>query len=421
MTDPYFSVVMATFNRGDHIRPSIESVLQQSFGDFELLVIGDACTDDTEAVVGAFKSSRVVWRNLKRNSGGQSGPNNDGIRRARGKWICYIGHDDIWRPDHLSQFKQAIDADTGTDFVVGGCIWHGPPGSDTDYVTGLFDTPEAAYHNLFPPSSIGHRREVVERIGGWRAPRCIPAPADCDFMLRAVHAGFRFVSTGQISVHKFAAGHRYLYYLRPDSAEQAAMLSQINRGDSAEIEWIVERSKQHGLFMTMRYVDFSKNKLGAAYAYNRRNKGLSRPGLRPLTGRVVIPQADDPRALDWHPRDEPNSRHRWSGPNPNPKILIPYTGGRTRFAVEVIAHKAAPALYSVSIGLEGTGLRHVVETSSDGSRWLVFDADLKASDATILTLRTPAMFRPSELYGNKDLRYLGIPVADIMIEPWPPG
>jgi glycosyltransferase involved in cell wall biosynthesis len=417
MTDPYFSVVMAAYNRGDRIRPSIESVLQQSFGEFELLVVGDACNDDTEAVVRAFGSPRVVWRNLKSNSGGQSGPNNDGIRCARGKWICYIGHDDVWRPDHLRHFKQASDADAAADFVVGGCIWHGPPDSDTDYVTGLFDTPDAAFYHLFPPSSIGHRRDVVERIGGWRAPRSIRAPADCDLMLRAVHAGLRFVSTGQISVHKFAAGHRYLYYLRPDCAEQAATLCQIKRGDRTRIESIVTRSKRHGLFMTMRYVDFSTHETGAAFEDNRRNKGLSRPPLRPLTGRTVIGQTDDPRALDWHPRDTPNARHRWSGPNARPKILVPYSGGRARFAIEVVAHAAVPYLYSVSILVEGTQVLHVVETRSDGSRWLVFDADLKAAEETILTLRTPAIFRPSEVYGNEDQRRLGIPMADMVIEP----
>ena len=408
---------MATFNRGGHILPTIESVLQQSFTDFELLVVGDACTDNTEAVVNAVNSSRIIWRNLERNSGGQSGPNNDGLRRARGKWICYIGHDDIWRPQHLNQFKQAIGANTAADFVVGGCIWHGPPDSDTNYVTGLFDTPEAAYHELFPPSSIGHSREVVERIGGWRAPLSIRAPADCDFMLRAVDAGFRFVSTGEISVHKFAAGHRYLSYLQPDCAEQAAMLAQIKRGDRAEMAGIVERSKQHGLFMTMRYVDFAKSKVGDHYRFNRLNKGLSRPVLRPLTGTVVIDQSDDPRALDWHPREATDARHRWSGPNPHPKLLIPYTGGRARIAIEVIAHDAAPGIYSVSIGVDGTKVPHKLETSSDGSRWLVFETNLKQAAETILTLHTPAMFRPSEIYGNEDLRHLGIPVANITVEP----
>jgi glycosyltransferase involved in cell wall biosynthesis len=417
MTNPFFSVVMATFNRGNRILPSIESVLQQGFSDFELLVVGDACTDNTEAVVNAVNDPRIIWRNLKRNSGGQSGPNNDGIGRARGKWICYIGHDDIWRPQHLGQFKQAIDADTAADFVVGGCIWHGPPDSDTNYVTGLFDTPEAAYHELFPPSSTGHRREVVERIGGWRAPRSIRAPADCDFMLRAVHAGFRFVSTGAITVHKFAAGHRYLSYLRPDCAEQAAMLAQIRRGDGAELARIIERSKQLGLFMTMRYPDFAKNKPGDHYKINRRNKGLNRPVLQDLTGTVRIQQSDDPRALDWHPRDAADARHRWSGPNPHPKILIPCTGERARISIEVVAHKAVPGIYSVSVSVDGTRVSHDLETRSDSSRWLVFETDLKPADETILTLHTPAMFRPDEIYGNEDLRRLGIPVADIIIEP----
>ena len=51
MTAPLISVVMATWGRGRHILPSIRSALGQSFRDFELLVVGDACTDETEAVV----------------------------------------------------------------------------------------------------------------------------------------------------------------------------------------------------------------------------------------------------------------------------------------------------------------------------------------------------------------------------------
>jgi glycosyltransferase involved in cell wall biosynthesis len=322
MTDPFFSVVMAAYNRSNRIRPSIESVLQQSFGDFELLVVGDACNDDTEEVVKAFASPKIVWRNLKKNSGGQSAPNNEGIRHARGQWICYIGHDDVWRPDHLHQFRQVIEADPAAEFVVGGCIYHGPPDSDTDYVTGLFDTPDAAFHHFFPPSSIAHRHDVCDRIGEWRAPRSIRAPVDCDFLLRAVHAGLRFASTGHISVHKFAAGHRYLSYLRPDCAEQIAMLRLMQNGDCEQTRRIVVRAKRHGLFMAMRYLDYSTYKTGFAFDQNRRNKGLSRPPLQPLRGRTVISQTNEPRALDWHPRETPDDRYRWSGPNPRPKILV---------------------------------------------------------------------------------------------------
>src|SRR6185437_11947979 len=101
--DPFFSVVLATYGRGRHIAPTIESVLRQAFSRLELIVVGDGCSDETEAVVGSFNSDRVSWRNLAQNCGSQSFPNNEGIRRARGPWICYIGHDDIWSPDHLAE------------------------------------------------------------------------------------------------------------------------------------------------------------------------------------------------------------------------------------------------------------------------------------------------------------------------------
>src|SRR6185436_18016378 len=99
--DPFFSIVLATYNRGAFIAPTIESVLGQTFGSFELIVVGDACDDNTGDVVRGFGSERVTWRNLAVNCGSQSAPNNEGLRHARGEWIAYIGHDDIWAPDHL--------------------------------------------------------------------------------------------------------------------------------------------------------------------------------------------------------------------------------------------------------------------------------------------------------------------------------
>src|SRR5262245_27393762 len=76
---PPFSVVMATYNRGRHILPTIQSVIQQSFQHFELLIIGDRCTDDTEAVISPFLSERIRWRNQREHKGSQSSPNNAGI------------------------------------------------------------------------------------------------------------------------------------------------------------------------------------------------------------------------------------------------------------------------------------------------------------------------------------------------------
>ena len=88
---PHVTVVIPTYNYAGVLEYSISSVLDQTFRDFELLVVGDGCTDDSERVVRSIGDARVQWVNLPRNTGHQTGPNNEGLRRARGEVIAYLG------------------------------------------------------------------------------------------------------------------------------------------------------------------------------------------------------------------------------------------------------------------------------------------------------------------------------------------
>ena len=101
---PFFSVIIATYRRGEHIRPTILSALEQSFGDFEVIVVADGC-DETANAVETFASSKISTYRLPINSGSQSAPNNFGIARARGRYVAYLGHDDVWRPEHSSPVR----------------------------------------------------------------------------------------------------------------------------------------------------------------------------------------------------------------------------------------------------------------------------------------------------------------------------
>jgi glycosyltransferase involved in cell wall biosynthesis len=417
MHRPFFSVVMAAYNRGRHIRPSIESVLGQTFTDFELLVVGDGCIDTTQEAVEEFASSKLSWRNLEQNSGSQSAPNNEGLRHARGRWICYIGHDDVWASDHLQRIREVIASHGAVDFVISGCIYYGPPESDIHFVTGMFEQPDAPLHHFFPPSATAHRRDVPDRIGSWQEPRSVKDPVDADFQLRAARAGLRFRSTGAVTVHKFAAGHRYLSYLRQTSAEQSAVLRALQSGESGWVEEIVEQSKRAGWFMAMRH-DLSQHEKGYVFEYNRSNKGLARAALRPLPGRTVIEQTDEPRGLDWYFRDAPGIRHRWSGPNPRPKILIPFTGGAVRAAIDVTVRPGGTA-EGVSVFVEGEKVDCEIAVREAGAIALVFPMRLKASDYTVFTLHTPIMFRPADVFPAHpdDVRKLGIAVGNIVLEP----
>jgi glycosyltransferase involved in cell wall biosynthesis len=125
---PAFSIVMAVYNRSRHIVPTIKSVLQQSFADFELIMVGDCCTDDTAEVVKPFLSERVIWRN-KARAGNQFAPNNAGIEMARGRYIAYLGHDDLWAPGHLSALHRTFLARPDSSIAASGCVCYGPPAS----------------------------------------------------------------------------------------------------------------------------------------------------------------------------------------------------------------------------------------------------------------------------------------------------
>lgn len=360
--EPYFSVVMATFGRGRHIEPSIQSVLAQTHRGFELIVVGDHSIDDTEAVVKAYAASGVRWINLDSRCGSQSAPNNAGIQAANGDLIAYIGHDDIWEQDHLSRLAEIFSRDSQIDFAVGGAIFHLPNGIPESQVTGIFEDDSAKHIHFFPPSSFAHRKSVCDKIGMWRMPFEICAPVDGDFLLRAAAADLRFASTGKISVHKFAAGHRYLSYWKHSSDEQKNMLRGMNSQDHARrTERIVEESKQSGTFMVVRHIDYEQFAPGELARKSASLKGnRQKPMPLPKQGIKMYPESGS-FALDWH--EEPINQIRWSLLNPIPKILLPYThDAKVRFIFQAF-HEDRAALDQIVLEckekkMEIKGRRH---------------------------------------------------------------
>src|SRR5688572_28629078 len=117
---PRVTVIMATYNWATVLPYSIASALDQTFTDFELLVVGDGCTDESSDVVSAVDDPRVRWHNLPSTIGFQAGPNNEGIRQASGELIAYLGHDDVWLPTHLELLVDSIDR--GARFAHAGSL-----------------------------------------------------------------------------------------------------------------------------------------------------------------------------------------------------------------------------------------------------------------------------------------------------------
>ena len=266
---------------------------------------------------------------------------------------------------------------------------------------------------MFPPTSISHRRDVIDRMGGgWRDPRAVKPPADNEFLLRAAHAGLRFASTGAVTVHKFAAGHRYLSYLRPSSDEQREFLRDLMLPSGVDVDAIVRKSKANDQFMVYEYGDYSGHPKGYLFEQNRKRKGISLPALQPLRRRALIKQTDEPRGLDWHRLEEDSKGYRWSGPNPRPKILIPYTGRRACLSIEVIDRNPALRPEDVSLYVEGRPVQCGIKDGRDGEFYLVADIALQQADYTVLTLDAPT-FRNKEAGRGEDQGKVGLAVGRI--------
>jgi glycosyltransferase involved in cell wall biosynthesis len=224
--EPLISVIIPTYNWSNVLKLAIHSVLWQTEQDFELLVVGDGCTDDSEAVARSFGDARIRWHNLPVNSGHQSAPNNEGVKRARGRYFAPLGHDDVWHPDHLRTLVsklQSADADLATALVE----MIGPEGSNYRVVSGHFAGGKYNLANILPPSGLLIEREAVERIGGWSDYRSTSLNPDLDFLLRLRNTGSRFVSTGELTVFKFNSALRKNSYRERPCHEQAACVRSI--------------------------------------------------------------------------------------------------------------------------------------------------------------------------------------------------
>lgn len=94
---PFFTVVIPTFNRARYVERAICSVLDQSFQDFELIVVDDGSTDGTRGVLQRFTSITT----LEQPNRGVSAARNLGVSAARGKWLAFLDSDDEWHSSYL--------------------------------------------------------------------------------------------------------------------------------------------------------------------------------------------------------------------------------------------------------------------------------------------------------------------------------
>ncbi|WP_164084923.1 glycosyltransferase family 2 protein [Pseudazoarcus pumilus] len=219
-TPPLVSVVMATYNRSNIIGYAIESLRANTLQDWELLVVGDCCTDDTETVVSAFGDTRIRFVNLPDNCGEQSGPNNFGVELARGRYLAFLNHDDLWFPHHLRRCVEALERE-GVDLVFSQGIV-----VDADGKLALVGATCPEPHPYAPwmsaPASLWvMRREVPPSVGAWPAARETRISPSQAWLRRAHGMGVRMLALPVPGALIITSGDRRDSYRERQCAEHA--------------------------------------------------------------------------------------------------------------------------------------------------------------------------------------------------------
>lgn len=103
------SIIMPSYNTAKFIEETIDSVLAQTYTNWELIIVDDCSTDDTDAVVAKYQDSRIQYLKNGKNSGAAVSRNR-ALREAKGRWIAFLDSDDLWAPDKLEKQIRFMEA-----------------------------------------------------------------------------------------------------------------------------------------------------------------------------------------------------------------------------------------------------------------------------------------------------------------------
>lgn len=267
---PKVSVVIPTYNYAHFLREAIESVLAQTFRDFEVIVVDDGSTDNTPEVVAQF-GDRVQY--IRQANQGPNAARNTGVLAARGEFIALLDADDLWLPDKLS--RQVALADTRPE---AGLIYSGMLLFDSESGAVIGYHPLARcregwvlrdlymYHFVPSPTPL-IRREVFEQVGIFDETAI--GPDDWDLLMRiAAHYQFAFVPDflAMYRVHASVAGSKSI------ETYAAEMLDFFERmADQYPVELADLRQRRLALFMQRigwRYIIHGEQEAGRRWLIN---------------------------------------------------------------------------------------------------------------------------------------------------------
>ncbi|MDR2511494.1 MAG: glycosyltransferase [Bacteroidales bacterium] len=186
MLKPFFSIILTTYNSSKFVVDALESVKNQNFNDFELIICDDASTDNTVEIVNEWLKKNLSFRRnlgrlvLQKENLGVAKNENSGIKIAKGKWIHVLAGDDVLMPDALQNIFGFIHKNPHIHFLQGIAMSYNEDFSDENFVNILCNknifakatTAELQYRQLLKTnfiisSATFFQKSALEKIGNF--------------------------------------------------------------------------------------------------------------------------------------------------------------------------------------------------------------------------------------------------------------
>lgn len=188
------SIVIPAYNASEYLAETIESVLSQTFTDFELLIINDGSTDNTAEIVNIYSEKDNRIKLFSQQNQGVSFARNTGIKIAKGEYIAFLDSDDKWLPNKLAVHMEHFHKTPNLGISFGRVEFITFDGKSTNYFSKsrLFNiAPEHLYYEnlIITPSNAVIRRTIFDSIGGFDSNLC--GTEDAELFFRIIYKGWK--------------------------------------------------------------------------------------------------------------------------------------------------------------------------------------------------------------------------------------
>jgi glycosyltransferase involved in cell wall biosynthesis len=195
-----FSVVVCTYNYAHLLPDTLRSIAAQTARNFELLIVDDGSTDNTEEIAEKFRPQFQDFRYLKKSHTGPADSRNAGATAAQGSHIAFLDADDLWSVHYLSAMQETFSANPQAELALcEGIIFRSENGVVTEAalhrrlpaLCGPVRSPDELFGVIqaFTPSGMVFSRALFERTGPFDADSFASYSEDIDWMFRALMAG----------------------------------------------------------------------------------------------------------------------------------------------------------------------------------------------------------------------------------------